>query len=151
MTVNKGVATLDLETFTHLISSELKCGNISLILSINIFFTNESGFFINLDLGEQAIRFYLDSIALVPASWPIRNQLAVAYLDAGQPQKALDVLEESLNITKGNNLSAEALFFRGIALRELGEIEESLQSLERSVEMGLAAHLEQQAAILKAF
>ena len=51
-----------------------------------------------LGLNDEAIRLYTEVVATVPASWPLQNRLAEAYIDIGQPERAVEVLEESLAI-----------------------------------------------------
>ena len=88
-------------------------------------------------LKDQAVQFYRESLALVPNSWLIRNELADAYIEAGRPEEAIKVLEESLAITGDTALSYKALFFRGMAYEKLGNLEKSVSSLERSLKLGL--------------
>ena len=87
------------------------------------------------ELQDETIRFYEQSVALVPNSWVIRNQVAEAYIEAGQPGEAITALEESLAITKDSGLSARALFLRGKAYQDLGELQKSAESMERSLEL----------------
>jgi len=94
----------------------------------------------NLNLNQEAVRYYKETLALVPDSWRLRNELAKAYLETGQPQAALGVLEESLAITNNTStpsLSVTAYFLQGRAYRDQGNLIESAVSLERSLELGL--------------
>jgi tetratricopeptide (TPR) repeat protein len=96
-------------------------------------------------LKDKAARFYRESLALVPNSWPIRNDLADAYIEAGRPEEAVKVLEESLAITGDTGYSTMALFLRGKAYEKLGNSEESVSSLERSLKLGLSGEPAKQA------
>lgn len=87
---------------------------------------------------DEALRLYQEAVSLVPASWPLHNQLAKAYIDSGQPQAALEVLGKSLAITGSTRHSADAYYHQGIAYRDLGELEKSVQSLERSLDLGIS-------------
>ncbi len=61
-----------------------------------------------LGLHDEAIRLYTEVVATVPASWPLQNRLAEAYIDVGQPERAVEVLEESLAITGESGRSGQA-------------------------------------------
>ena len=100
---------------------------------------------ISIEDSEDIVRFYRESVALVPHSWPIRNELAEAYIEAGRPESALDQLEKSLAITNGRMVSAKALFLQGIAYRDLGELKKSAESLEQSLVMQISGKLARQA------
>ena len=92
----------------------------------------------NLQLEDESIQFYRNALALVPNSWPVRNQLADAYIHANRPAEALPILEESIEITGGDPLSAAAYLLRGIAYRDLGESESSIKSLNRSLDLNIS-------------
>ena len=57
---------------------------------------------------DEAIRLYAEVVATVPASWPLQNRLAEAYIDVGQPERAVEVLEKSLAITEESGSSSQA-------------------------------------------
>lgn len=57
---------------------------------------------------DEAIRLYAKVVATVPASWPLQNRLAEAYIDVGQPERAVEVLEKSLAITGESGSSSQA-------------------------------------------
>ena len=61
-----------------------------------------------LGMDDEAIRLYTEVVATVPASWPLQNRLAEAYIDVGQPERAVEVLEESLAITGESGRSGQA-------------------------------------------
>ena len=84
---------------------------------------------------EEAIRLYQEVASLVPASWPLLNLLAGAYVEAGRPQDALATSEKSLVLTGAGPSSSHALFIQGLARQQLGQLEESAQALERSLEL----------------
>ena len=91
----------------------------------------------NLKQNDQAVKLYEQSLSLLPDSWPIRNELAEVYLEVGRPEAALQILEESLNITGNQTRSNAALFLQGQAYQQLGELENTAQSLERSLGLKL--------------
>ena len=84
------------------------------------------------ELEEQALRFYREARALIPASYPILNQLAFAYIRLGRPEAAVRSLEQSLSITEETMFSVEAFRLLGIAYQELGE---PLKALEQFSEL----------------
>jgi tetratricopeptide (TPR) repeat protein len=98
-----------------------------------------------LDRKEEAIRLYQEVVALVPASWPLLNLLAGAYVKAERPQEALAPLEKSLALTGEDPRSSQALFILGVAKRELGQLEDSARALERSLELNGAGRYAQEA------
>jgi tetratricopeptide (TPR) repeat protein len=68
---------------------------------------------------EEAIRLYREAVSLVPQSWPLLNRLAEVYIDVGQPEQALPVLEESLAITQDTRNSEKALSLQTLAYQEM--------------------------------
>jgi hypothetical protein len=74
---------------------------------------------------EEAIRLYREVASSVPNSWPLLNRLAEAYIDVGQPEQALAVLEESLNITQETQNSEQALSLQTLAYQEMGDSEKA--------------------------
>ena len=72
-----------------------------------------------LGLEDEAIRLYQEVVDLVPGAWPLHNRLAEAYIDIGQPELALAVLEDSLAITGDTSQSAQALNLQDIARKDL--------------------------------
>ena len=68
---------------------------------------------------EEAIRLYTEVVATVPASWPLQNRLAEAYIDIGQPERAVEVLEESLLIRS----ATQTLQLLELANQKLEELE----------------------------
>jgi O-antigen ligase/Tfp pilus assembly protein PilF len=94
---------------------------------------------------DEAIHLYNEVLSLLPASWPVRNRLATAYLAAGRPEEALKASAESLAINGDNGYPADALFLQGTAYRDLGKPEEAIKSLERSLALGLGGNWAQQA------
>ncbi len=70
---------------------------------------------------EEAIRLFTEVVATVPNSWPLQNRLAEAYIDVGQPERAVEVLEESLAITGDSGRSAQARQLLELANQKLEE------------------------------
>jgi Tfp pilus assembly protein PilF len=99
----------------------------------------------NLDRKDEAIRLYQEVVSLVPASWPLLNLLAGAYVEGERPQEALAPLENSLALTGEDPRSSHALFILGVARLELGHLEDSAQALERSLELDGAGSYAQDA------
>jgi tetratricopeptide (TPR) repeat protein len=83
--------------------------------------------------GEEAIRYYQELTAMLPASWPLRNALGTAYLRLGRPAEALESLELSLSITGGSPDSSQALYLKGLAYRRLDETQKAIESFEQSL------------------
>lgn len=88
------------------------------------------------DAGMNALRLYGEVVELVPNSWPHRNQQAEAYLGLGQPNAALQVLEQSLAITGETGNSSDALLVQGEAYLAMGELKKAIGSVELSLELG---------------
>ena len=68
---------------------------------------------------------------MVPGSSKIRNELADAYMLAGQPEAALQVLEESLALAGEYGKAPRFYYLLGLAYREVGDLDKSIQALER--------------------
>ncbi|PKB84371.1 MAG: hypothetical protein BZY88_00075 [SAR202 cluster bacterium Io17-Chloro-G9] len=86
-------------------------------------------------LAGEAIRLHRESLELMPHSWALWNRLASAYIQVDRPQQALEAAGKSLAITKETKFSASAYCIRGMALRNLGELEESVKHLTRCLEL----------------
>jgi tetratricopeptide (TPR) repeat protein len=106
----------------------------------------ESAF--NLKRYDDAIRLHQETVALIPTSWPVRGRLGEVYVRVGQPELAIEPLEESLAVTKDSKYSAPALFYLGRAYRDLGKLEQAVQSLERSLEGYLNSGTNHQAHLI---
>ncbi|PKB84264.1 MAG: hypothetical protein BZY88_00630 [SAR202 cluster bacterium Io17-Chloro-G9] len=87
------------------------------------------------ELADETVLFYQRALELVPGSWRIKNEVADAYLDAGQPVEALQTLEGSLAITEGDNKSGAALAIQGSAYLAQNNLEGSAKAFERSLEL----------------
>ena len=92
----------------------------------------------SLELEEEAVRRYEEVFALVPDSWRVRDILAEAYLNTSQPDRAIPLLKESILISQDTPLSARAYFLLGKGQGELGQLRESIVSLERALELELS-------------
>ena len=92
----------------------------------------------SLELEEEAVRRYEEVLALVPDSWRVRDILAEAYLNTSQPDRAIPLLKESILISQDTPLSARAYFLLGKGQGELGQLRESIVSLERALELELS-------------
>ncbi|MQF66935.1 tetratricopeptide repeat protein [SAR202 cluster bacterium AD-802-F09_MRT_200m] len=94
---------------------------------------------------DEATRIYRETLSLIPNSWLVRNELAIAYAQAGQPNAALQTLNESLIITEGLPISSQAFFLQGLIYRGMKDAEKSTASMERSLQLGLGGESAQQA------
>ena len=84
---------------------------------------------------ETTLRHFRELLDFVPAAWPLYNQLAAAQLRFGQPQKALDVLDQSLAITGDHPTSATAFFLAGVAYGNLGQPRQALEQFDASIRL----------------
>ena len=76
-----------------------------------------------LGLEGEAVRLYREVISMAPASWPLYNRLAEAYIDIDQPESALEVLKDSLAITQETPRSDQARGLQLLAKQKLGATE----------------------------
>ena len=94
-----------------------------------------AGSALNLRLDDEAIRYYQESLDLVPSSWALRDNLASALIQQEKPGDALGLLQESLEITNGADASINALALRGRAYLELGRHLEAIDDLSQLLEI----------------
>ena len=94
-----------------------------------------AGSALNLRLDDEEIRYYRESLDLVPSSWALRDNLASALIQQGKPGDALGLLQESLEITNGANASINALALSGRAYLELGRHLEAIDDLSQLLEI----------------
>ncbi len=78
----------------------------------------------------EAVRLYRKATAIFPRSWRAYNGLATIEMDAGNFEKARNILETALGI---NPHIAELHFTMGRALEKLGMDEEALRHLRRAI------------------
>ena len=90
----------------------------------------------NLQLKDLALESYLNAASMVPHAWNLKNDLAESQIDADLYNDALVELDLSLEITGGTNDSIRALYLKGLALMELGRIDEALTTLKLALFMG---------------
>ena len=88
----------------------------------------------NLDQDAESIRYYQDSLDMVPGSWGLRNNMASALFHLGKPDDALEALQESLEITSGSPASVDALLLRATIYVELDRFLDALGDLDRVIE-----------------
>ena len=74
-----------------------------------------------LGFNDEAIRLYTEVVATVPNSWPLQNRLAEAYIDVGQPERAVEVLRESLAITGESRMPGQTRQLLELANQKLEE------------------------------
>jgi Tfp pilus assembly protein PilF/O-antigen ligase len=90
---------------------------------------------LNLFLDDESIRYFRESLNMVPSSWALRDNLASALLQQGKPSEALGLLQESLDITQGEDPSINALIFRAMAYLELSRFSEAIDDLDTALEL----------------
>ena len=83
----------------------------------------DSAFFLSSD--DEAIKLYLETISMAPASWPLYDRLAGVYFDLGRFDEARQVLEKSIVITGDTHNSEGA---RNLQLSIRNEIAKSSKS-----------------------
>ncbi len=82
---------------------------------------------------DEAIRYYQELTAMIPASYPLYNALGTAYLRVGRPAESLAALEGSLALTGGSPDSAQALYLKALAYRRLNDTKKAIDSFEQSL------------------
>ena len=85
------------------------------------------------DKSSEAIRYYDELTKMIPASWPLHNALATAYIRLGLPAEALPVIDNSLALTGNSAASDRAYLLQGISLEQLGRTEEAIVSYQQSL------------------
>lgn len=89
--------------------------------------------------GQEAVRLYQDMMALVPNLVELHALLgtltAIAYVDIGEPEKALQALEKALATVTDDNTKARALYVQGAAYYEAGDPRQAIESLEESLSL----------------
>jgi len=83
-----------------------------------------------LGLLDEAVQYYRETLELIPASWGVRNKMALTYNEKGEPKMALVPLKESLGITKSSKLSIDALH-----LRAMGQYQEAIYDLDEAISL----------------
>ena len=102
-------------------------------------------------LADEAVRLYQETLALVPGSWRLRNELADAYLSTGQPEAALKALEQSLAITGEDRNLPRFFLLQGKAYQQLGDFNKAAQSLERYLQLSGKATLDIDEVLAEAY
>ena len=85
------------------------------------------------DKPSEAIRYYDELTQMIPASWPLHNALATAYIRLGMPAEAPPVIDNSLALTGNSAASDRAYLLQGISLEQLGRTEEAIVSYQQSL------------------
>ena len=85
------------------------------------------------DEPSEAIRYYDELTQMIPASWPLHNALATAYIRLGMPAEAPPVIDNSLALTGNSAASDRAYLLQGISLEQLGRTEEAIVSYQQSL------------------
>ncbi|MCI0859828.1 MAG: hypothetical protein J4N81_13940, partial [Chloroflexi bacterium] len=97
------------------------------------------------DLATRGAKHIYQAAKMIPQSWPARRLSAELLILTGQSDAALQSLEEFLALTQNKVRPDEAAFLQGKAYRDLGETEDSVRSLELSLELGLSGDLAREA------
>ncbi|MCI0895349.1 MAG: hypothetical protein J4N84_10665 [Chloroflexi bacterium] len=97
------------------------------------------------DLATGGARHIQETARMIPQSWQARRFSVELLILTGQPNAALRSLEEFLTLTQNKAHPAEAAFLQSKAYRNLGETEDSVRSLELSLELGLSGDLAREA------
>ena len=84
---------------------------------------------------SEGLRRYQEVVQFVPHDWRYRNKLALAYIKTGQPQAALQPLQESLALTQGTTHSAFAVYLQGVAHINMGQHAAGVEYIEDSLEL----------------
>ena len=84
------------------------------------------------DRAGDAVSLYAGLAAMLPGHEPVYNDLASAHLIAGQPEAALRVLDGYADVNGGGSRgSAEGLYLRGLAYRQMGSRTDAVAFLQR--------------------
>ena len=84
---------------------------------------------------NATVASFEEATDLVPAAWPLYNQLAFSYFRLGLPAAALEPLEKSLNITGANKNSAKAHRIRGVVYRQLGQPQRAIENFDQAIQL----------------
>ncbi len=71
--------------------------------------------------GDEAILYFEELTQMFVAPWNMYNAMGNAYVRLGRFSEALVPLDKSLAITTGDSRSAQALFLKGFAIRNVAE------------------------------
>jgi predicted negative regulator of RcsB-dependent stress response len=89
--------------------------------------------------GQEAVQLYQDMMALVPNLVELHALLgtltAIAYVDTGEPEKALQALDKALASVTDDSTKARALYVQGAAYYESGKLRQAIESLEQSLSL----------------
>ena len=81
----------------------------------------------------EALLYYEELTAMIPASWPLKNALGAAYVRLGIFEPSLDPLDASLAITGNGPQSAQALYLKGVSYENLGRLPEAIQAFQQNL------------------
>ena len=89
----------------------------------------------NPEKGEEALRLYRETIQMVPNSWVLYNQLGEAHLRLRRFEEALEIFDQSIDISGDNLNAAVAWNLKGSAYRFLIRFQEAIAAFEKSVKL----------------
>ena len=81
----------------------------------------------------EALLYYEELTAMIPASWPLKSALGAAYVRLGLFEPSLGPLDASLAITANSSQSAQALYLKGVSLENLGRLPEAIQTFQQNL------------------
>ena len=87
------------------------------------------------ELVDKVLRAYRELTQLVPQSWPLHNALAAAYLELGQPERAVKAAQQSLAINQDANTNFQAMVVRGLAHLQLRRPESAIADFDEVIRL----------------
>ncbi len=84
---------------------------------------------------EQAVNAYTKALEINPKAGWTHNNIALAYIRMGQPQKAIEHYQRSIELFENFADKAEAWHRLGSAYETLGDIKNTLLAFERATEL----------------
>lgn len=90
--------------------------------------------------GDEAAQLYQNLIELAPNLTEfhiiLRTLMAIAFVDSGQSDKAIVVLDELLAMDPEASARSKALYIQGAAYYEIGNVPKTIESLKQSLTLG---------------
>ena len=83
----------------------------------------------------EAIDQFTALTARLPNDYRMYNNLAAAFINLNRPRDALDILDQSLRLTDGNNRAARALYLRGLAYQNLSQPLDAIAAFQQSLQV----------------
>ena len=83
----------------------------------------------------EALVYYRELTQMIPWSLPLQNALVNATFRLGRPEEALPALDRFASISRRPQDTAQALYYKGLALRRLDLSQEAIEAFEQSLEI----------------